>query len=292
MADDMEQLEKAARQLIAIEELFGGAFIPAKRNPLPELAPRKAAAPAPADEAADKGILFQPAREAARGAAPARAAQAQAEGPSPYAGLSSHDKAAALEAIFRDEAAHCRACALHKGRNHVVFGEGNVDAELVFVGEGPGEDEDHTGRPFVGRAGQLLTRMISAMGLDRGDVYICNMVKCRPPGNRTPLPDEVQACWGFLVRQLQILQPKVIVTLGNPATQGLLNTRTGITKLRGQWQRLPNLAPGLAGIPVMPTFHPSYVLRSYTKDIRQMVWDDLQMVMERLGLKLPEPPKS
>ncbi|HOD81867.1 MAG: Uracil DNA glycosylase superfamily protein [Planctomycetes bacterium ADurb.Bin126] len=265
MTDELEQLEKAARQLIAIDELFGGTFIPAERNPLPVPAARPAAAPAQAE-------------------------QAPGEGASPYAGLSSHDKAAALEAIFRDEAAHCKQCVLHKGRNHVVFGEGNVDAELAFVGEGPGEDEDHTGRPFVGRAGQLLTKMIAAMGLGRNDVYICNMVKCRPPGNRTPLPDEVQACWGFLMRQLQILQPKVIVTLGNPATQGLLNTRVGITKLRGHWQRLPDLAPGLAGISVMPTFHPSYVLRSYTTDIRGKVWADLQMVMERLGLKLPETP--
>ncbi len=211
MIDDMGQLEKAARQLIAIEELFGGAFIPATRNPLPE--------------------PVQPAAQASE--APAGAELTLGDEGSPYAGLSSHDKAAALETIFREEAAHCKQCVLHKGRNHVVFGEGNVDAELVFVGERPGEDEDHTGRPFVGRAGQLLTKMIAAMGLGRNDVYICNMVKCRPPGNRTPLPDEVQACWGYLMRQLQILQPKMIVTLGNPTTQGLLNTRTSITKLQG-----------------------------------------------------------
>jgi DNA polymerase len=118
-------------------------------------------------------------------------------------------------------------------------------------------------------------------------VFICNVVKCRPPGNRTPAPEEVQACWPYLIRQLQILRPKVIVTLGNPATQNLLQTRTGITRLRGTWQALPPIGDGLAGTPVMPTFHPAYLLRQYTVDNRQKVWSDLQTVMQRLGLKAP-----
>jgi DNA polymerase len=181
----------------------------------------------------------------------------------------------------------CVKCALSQGRTQTVFGEGNPDADLVFVGEGPGAEEDRTGRPFVGRAGELLTKMIHAMGLTRDDVFICNMVKCRPPGNRAPAPEEVQACWSYLVRQLQIIRPKVIVTLGNPATKGLLNTAEGITRLRGTWQRLPEIGPGLGGVPVMPTFHPAYVLRQYTPENRGKVWSDLQAAMEALGLSPP-----
>ena len=127
--------------------------------------------------------------------------------------------------------------------------------------------------------------MIEAMGLRRQDVYICNILKCRPPGNRTPGPEEVECCWGFLVRQLQIIRPKVIVALGNPATQALLDTRVGITRMRGNWQQLPLIGQNLAGIPVMPTFHPAYLLRQYTQDNRKQVWSDLQQVMDLLGLR-------
>lgn len=193
-------------------------------------------------------------------------------------------KADALSAMGDGEIRVCTKCPLCKGRTNAVPGEGNCDAELVFVGEGPGADEDRTGRPFVGRAGELLTKMIGAMGLRRQDVFIANMVKCRPPGNRAPAPDEVAACWDYLVRQLQIIQPSVIVTLGNPATQNLLNTRVGITKLRGTWQTLPAIGNGLGGIDVMPTFHPAYVLRQYTPDVRRKVWSDLQQVMDRLEI--------
>jgi len=256
MSDQREQLARAARQLIAIEELFGGQFLPAERNPLPEIEPAGASS----------------AVEPAEGAA--------AMGP--------QQKTEALEAIDAGEVRGCQKCRLCQSRTHTVFGEGNPDADLVFVGEGPGQEEDRTGRPFVGRAGELLTKMIRAMGLTRPDVYICNMVKCRTPQNRPPTPDEVDACWDYLIRQLQILQPKVIVTLGNPATQGLLNTRTGITKLRGTWQKLPNIGEGLWGIPVMPTFHPAYLLRQYSLDNRRKVWNDLQQVMAFLGLKVPE----
>jgi DNA polymerase len=201
--------------------------------------------------------------------------------------LSPEEKAAALAEMDETEVKGCTKCALCKGRTNTVFGEVNADADLVFVGEGPGADEDASGRPFVGRAGELLTKMIIAMGLSRDDVFICNMVKCRPPGNRAPAPEEVQACWDYLIRQLQTIQPKVIVTLGNPATQNLLQTRTGITKLRGQFQQLPDIGAGLAGIAVMPTFHPAYVLRQYTPDNRRKVWSDLQQVMGALGMAAP-----
>ena len=202
--------------------------------------------------------------------------------------LSAEEVQAKLDEL-RQEIGDCTRCKLHTGRNNLVFGEGSPQARLLFAGEGPGRDEDRTGRPFVGRAGKLLSQMIEAMGTSREDVYICNIVKCRPPKNRSPLPDEVQACWDYLVRQLQVIQPDVIVTLGNPATQNLLNTRVGITRLRGQWQLLPALGDGLAGIPVMPTFHPAFLLRKYTPENRRKVWDDLQKVMAKLGL---EPPKK
>ena len=200
--------------------------------------------------------------------------------------MTPEQKAAALREMDENEVRNCPFCPLKDSRTQTVFGEGDPDADLVFVGEAPGAEEDATGRPFVGRAGELLTKMIHAMGLKRQDVYICNMLKCRPPGNRTPSGEEVECCWDFLIRQLQIIQPKVIVTLGNPATHGLLNTRVGITRLRGQWQKLPDIGEHLAGIDVMPTFHPAYLLRQYTPENRKKVWSDLQEVMKHLGLKL------
>lgn len=247
MADEADQLIRAAKQLIETDQSLGGQYMPAQRNALPEI---EAPAPAPATRKT----------------------------------MTPEQKAAALAELEAD-ALNCGACTLAETRNKLVFGEGKAHAELVFVGEAPGAEEDATGRPFVGKAGELLVKMINAMGLQRSDVYICNMLKCRPPGNRTPNPQEVECCWGFLVRQLQIIQPEVIVTMGNPATQGLLNTRTGITKLRGQWQKLPDIGEGLEGIDVMPTFHPAYVLRQYNADTRGKVWSDLQAVMDRLGLK-------
>jgi len=207
--------------------------------------------------------------------------------PPASAGLNVSQKAQALEAIAAEEISVCTRCPLCESRANTVPGEGNPDAELVFIGEGPGVEEDKTGRPFVGRAGELLTKMIGAMGLTRRDVFIANMVKCRPPGNRAPAPDEVAACWDYLVRQLQIIQPTVIVTLGNPATQNLLDTRVGITRMRGTWQSLGLIGDGLAGIDVMPTFHPAYLLRQYTPDNRRKVWSDLRQVMDRLGMDAP-----
>jgi DNA polymerase len=242
------ELSRAAKQLIDIEILLGSPFVPTERAPLPEIEIPKPVTPE----------------------------------------LSASEKAEALEKIYVDEIKNCNRCALCQGRTNAVPGEGNPDANLVFVGEGPGRDEDISGKPFVGRAGQLLTKMISAMGLSRDDVFICNVVKCRPPNNRTPMPEEVQACWGYLMRQLAIIRPKAIVTLGNPATQNLLKTKVGITRLRGNWQKLPDVAEGVEDTPVMPTFHPSYVLRQYTADNRAKVWSDLQQVMQLLDIPLPE----
>jgi DNA polymerase len=171
----------------------------------------------------------------------------------------------------------CLACPLGPGRLHLVFGEGNPDADMMFIGEGPGRDEDLQGRPFVGKAGELLEKMISAIGLQRQDVYIANIVKCRPPDNRTPTPQEAALCLGYLRRQIGLVRPKVIVTLGATPLRELLGITTGITRVRGQWQRLESSggASG-AGIPAMPTFHPAYVLRQYTQDVRRAVWEDLK----------------
>jgi len=170
----------------------------------------------------------------------------------------------------------CTRCKLHRGRTKLVFGDGNPKADLVFVGEGPGRDEDAQGLPFVGRAGKLLTQMIEAMGLQRQDVYICNVVKCRPPENRTPERDEVETCSPFLLRQLDAISPKVIVCLGSVATQTLLETNRGISHFRGQWL-------DFRGTKLMATYHPAYLLRN--PSAKSEVWKDLQKVMAELGLQ-------
>ena len=161
----------------------------------------------------------------------------------------------------------CQKCILGTTRNQFVFGEGNPHAEMMFVGEGPGRDEDLYGRPFVGRAGDLLEKMIEAIGLKRSEVYIANIVKCRPPDNRIPTPEEARSCLGYLQRQIQLIQPKVIITLGATPLRELLGITEGITKIRGTIQSYKE-------IPVIPTFHPAYVLRMYTPEVRKAVWDD------------------
>ena len=171
------------------------------------------------------------------------------------------------------EVAKCDKCPLWKTRTNVVFGEGCAKAKLVFVGEAPGADEDASGRPFVGRAGKLLTKMIEAMGLNREDVFICNVLKCRPPGNRPPSTSEIAACSPNLLRQIEIIRPKVICALGGPASKTLLNTNEGITKLRGHFH-------DYHGVPLMPTFHPAYLLRNPPEKAK--VWEDLKKVMALL----------
>ena len=183
--------------------------------------------------------------------------------------------APSLEAI-REDLGDCTRCRLHEQRKTIVFGEGNPQARLVFVGEGPGAEEDATGRPFVGRAGQLLDKIIAAIGLAREDVYIANIVKCRPPGNRTPERDEVETCEPFLFRQLAFIRPEVIVALGSPAFQCLLRTKEPITRARGEWR-------DWNGMKLMPTFHPAFLLRS--PDKKREVWEDMKKVRDYLKLK-------
>ncbi len=190
-------------------------------------------------------------------------------------------KAAALEDLRRRHDECCPHCTAATAHTRTVFGEGDPNAAIMFIGEAPGEEEDRTGRPFVGRAGKKLDEMIVAMGLERRAVYIANALKSRPPENRTPLPAEVEGCSPFLAEQIEIIRPRVIVALGGPAAKWLLQTNLGITRIRGQWARYEG--GGLA-IPVMPTFHPAYLLRNYTVDTREKVWSDLQAVMQQLGL--------
>jgi DNA polymerase len=182
-----------------------------------------------------------------------------------------------LERICSD-LGDCTRCKLHRHRNKIVFGAGNPGAALMFVGEGPGHDEDLQGLPFVGRAGQLLTQMIEAMGLTRGDVYIANVVKCRPPENRTPEKDEVSTCMPYLLRQIGAIQPKVIVCLGSVAAQTLLSTTKSISRFRGEWF-------DFRGARLMATYHPAYLLRN--PHAKPEVWTDLKKVMAHLGLKPP-----
>jgi uracil-DNA glycosylase family 4 len=172
----------------------------------------------------------------------------------------------------------CRRCRLHEGRQKIVFGVGDEHAPLVFVGEGPGADEDEQGYPFVGRAGQLLTQMIEGTAkkegipLQRSDVYICNVVKCRPPGNRTPEPDEMEICGQFLYRQLEAIHPKAICALGGTAARAVTGHKEGVTKMRGRWFQWKD-------IPVMVTYHPSYLLRPYNQDAKKEAWEDLKKVL-------------
>jgi len=169
----------------------------------------------------------------------------------------------------------CTRCRLSQGRTQIVFGDGDPDADLLFVGEGPGEQEDLQGLPFVGRAGELLTQMIEkGLGVPRRSVYICNIVKCRPPQNRTPQADEVGACRAFLDGQIDAVRPRVIVALGKPATSLLLGRDVSITRVRGIWQEY-------RGIAVMPTFHPAFILRQYTPENRRLVWEDLKAALAR-----------
>ncbi len=172
---------------------------------------------------------------------------------------------------------NCTFCPLYRGRTQAVPGEGNRKAELMFVGEAPGRDEDLQGRPFVGRAGQLLTKIIQAMGFEREQVYIANVIKCRPPENRTPKPDEVKACSPYLIKQIELVRPKVIVALGKVAAEFLLQTNKSMSELRGNFGEYN-------GIPVMPTFHPSYLVRNEgNKEIKRMVWEDMKKVLKLLG---------
>jgi len=207
--------------------------------------------------------------------------------PAPAAALSPEAKAAAF-AELRERVMACVKCPhLAASRQNVVFGVGSLDAELMFIGEAPGADEDEQGEPFVGKAGQLLTRIIQAMGLTRDKVYIGNILKCRPDtpgqsaGNRKPTPEEMKTCIPYLHEQIDLIRPKVIVALGATAVEGLLGKTVGITRLRGNWQMY-------RGTPLMPTYHPAYLLRNQAPSEKRRVWEDMLQVMEKLGLPISE----
>jgi uracil-DNA glycosylase family 4 len=236
----------------------------------------KAAAPAakPQARAASTPAPDDPSSRAAAASSP-RPAPAPIELLSRYPGLEKTATLEELSAFIGD----CQRCKLAPLRTHLVFGVGNPQADLMFVGEAPGADEDARGEPFVGRAGQLLTDIIErGMGLSRADVYICNVIKCRPPDNRNPEPDEVAACEPFLMRQIDLVRPRAIVALGTFAVQALLKVKTPISRLRGNWQEV-------RGVKLMPTFHPAYLLRSPGE--KRLVWQDIQEVMKLLGLEIP-----
>jgi uracil-DNA glycosylase family 4 len=187
-------------------------------------------------------------------------------------------KTMTLEEI-REEIGDCTRCKLHEGRTNLVFGDGNPKARLVFVGEGPGRDEDMQGKPFVGRSGKLLTKIIEAMGLKREDVYICNVVKCRPPDNRTPEPDEMSTCEQFLFKQIRFIKPEVIVCLGATAAKSILKTKDSLGSLRGKFHMY-------SGTKLMVTYHPAALLRN--PNFKKPAWEDMQVVMKELGLPLPK----
>lgn len=194
-------------------------------------------------------------------------------------------KSTELEAIAR-EIQQCCKCSLGSSRTNAVPGEGNPDARIVFVGEAPGADEDAQGRPFVGRAGKLLDKIIEACGMKRSDVFICNILKCRPPGNRDPKPEEIISCLPYLQRQIEVIDPDVIVALGAHAARTLLNNNDPIGKMRG---RFHDYYTGISQKPVklMPTYHPAYLLRNYSDDNRRKVWEDLKKVLAELDIPIP-----
>lgn len=236
----------------------------------------QAIAPPPARPAPDRAPMPAAAAPAAppRQAEPTRQAEPARQAEPPKQVEPPEERRARL-ALIAEEVRSCTRCVLHAQRTQTVFARGNPGAELCFIGEGPGAEEDARGEPFVGKAGQLLDKMVQAMGYQRDDVYICNIVKCRPPLNRKPEPPEMEACSSYLEGQLGIVSPRVIVALGATAVQGLIGTFEGITRMRGKWK----LYKGR--VPIMPTFHPAYLLRQPTA--KREVWQDLQEVMRFLG---------
>jgi len=247
--DDPDELTRAAPEPVA------PVVLPPASRSVPPTPPARASADA----------LFAPAADQPAFNAPV---------------LSPDEKRTRLAALNDKEVRGCTKCRLCETRTQTVFGEGDADAKIFFIGEGPGENEDLSGRPFVGRAGEMLNKWIAAMGLKREQVYIANIVKCRPPGNRVPAPDEVATCTPYLQRQLEIIRPKVIVTLGLPSAKYMLQSSLSMGRLRGQWHEW-------RGIKLMPTFHPAYVLRSYNEQTRSAVWSDLKQVMAELNLPVP-----
>ena len=261
---DPARLHRILRQHVQTDRLLGVDAVPVGSAPPPRTAP----------------ATTQAAREVQAAPASDPSASSSSAHRAPAALLHRAAKLHVLDQMDRTEVRGCIDCVLHESRTQTVFGEGNPDARVMIVGEGPGQEEDRTGRPFVGRSGELLDKQIAAMGFTREQVYIANVVKCRPPDNRTPTPEEADTCGGnYLRRQIETIRPAVILTLGGPAAKLLLGTTAGITRLRGNWHAYTAVDPP---IPVMPTFHPAYLLRQYTKENRARVWNDLQAVMAKL----------
>jgi DNA polymerase len=296
----------AARQVLLTDLLCGVDFVPAARpgsevssaEPEETLQVRRPDVARDTVEFADSEVEIKPAAvQAAVERSPTRDSIIKRQ--SDPAVL--RQKQAKLDSLREKHDKQCLHCTTAGGHTRLVFGEGNPDADLMFIGEAPGAEEDKTGRPFVGRAGQKLDEIIRAMGFQREEVYIANVLKARPPENRTPTPLEAQRCSPWLAGQVRIIQPRVIVGLGKPACQFLLGRPVSITRERGQWQEyvsgldaaeaelLGQDTSGSSGdsqavrVPVMPTFHPAYILRNYTMEVRQAVWDDMQAVMRFLG---------
>jgi DNA polymerase len=288
--DELSEIARALRAQLEWQRSAGTFGLPAASSlpPRPEVAPAPdrlpvepvaAREPVLARELAP-AALVAPARAPAAPVAPARAPAAPVA-PALEPGLGAlplEERRRRLE-LLNEAVKGCTRCALHEKRTQTVFARGDGSSGLCFVGEGPGADEDAQGYPFVGAAGQLLDRMIGAMGFSRDEVYVCNIVKCRPPNNRKPEPVEMSTCMPYLQEQLELLQPSVIVALGATAVQGLLGTTEGIMRLRGKWK----LYKGR--IAVMPTFHPAYLLR--TPNAKREVWEDLQAVVRQMGRSLP-----
>jgi DNA polymerase len=263
----------------------------AETGPVVEAAAARSTPPSPPPAASGAEPMLMPARPAP---APTHSAGKRGGAPGgarPPVGEDRDAAQAALDDLRRRYETDAPHAAFNTEFTNIVFGEGDPRARLMFVGEAPGADEDRTGRPFVGRAGQLLDKMITSLGLKREQVYIANVLKTRPPNNATPTSDECAACAPYLYEQIAIVGPEVIVTLGAPATRTLLNTTEAMGKLRGEWAefRTPDL-PGrpTRTIPVMPTYHPAFLLRAYTRENRQKVWSDLLKAAERLGLEVPK----
>ena len=256
--EELRRMAASIRQRIDHEQRSGGDLVP-KPSPKPNAPPP--AAPPPDEQPPAETPKKQSKPPSTRKAAPA---------------VSAEEKAKQLEAL-RTQMESCDHCELCGTRTNLVFGVGSPDADLMFIGEAPGEDEDKQGVPFVGRAGKKLTEIIEkGMKIPRSEVYIANILKCRPPGNRNPNPAEMSVCMPYLLKQIAIIQPKVIVALGNVALNGLIGPGLGITKVRGIFK-------DFHGIPLMPTFHPSYVLRRYTVEVRKQVWSDMKQVLDKLN---------
>lgn len=288
-------LAKLVRQHAETSRLFGVDFVPVFRSPN---AAHEAVEPErPAAEARAAIDANRPVASATASRPVSAAPSAPSTPPFPMTTRKTPTDATRAEKrrLLDEVRARYEADAPHQHfeteHTRIVFDDGDPDARLMFIGEAPGVDEDRLGKPFVGRSGQLLDRMIEAMGLSRDRVYIANVLKTRPPGNRTPTPQEAQACAPYLYDQIRIVHPEAIVTLGRPAAQLLFDTTESMGAMRGSWRDFPPpgggllgaIPPGMPTIPVMPTYHPAFLLRSYTPENRKKVWSDLQQVMERLN---------